>query len=151
MGPGKKERSILLVVLHSFLAVGAIGGGLLFIVSPSGDLSGLPVSLLDSSPFRSYLIPGLILFFALGALPAIVAFGLVKQWSWGLAQRLNIYKDRHWSWTFSLYVGFILIVWIVAQVALIKELAVLQLIFISLGLIIQIVTLLPGTQRRYSR
>lgn len=37
----------------------------------------------------------------------------------------NVFKDRHWSWTFSHYIGFILIIWIV--------------------------TLLPSTQRKYAR
>lgn len=151
MSTDSTHRSILLVLLHGFLSIGAIGGGLLFIISPSGELMGLSASLLDDSPFPSYFIPGLILLLVLGILPAIVAVALIKQWAWTWAEALNIFKDRHWSWTFSLYIGFILIIWIVAQVAIIKELSVLQLIFIVWGMVIQIVTLLPSTQRKYSR
>jgi len=146
-----KQRSITLVLLHAFLAIGAVGGGLLFIVDPSGGLMGLPLTLLESSPFTNYMVPGVILLVALGNLPAATAAALVKQWRWDFAQSVNLFKDRHWSWTFSLYIGFILIIWIVGQVAMIRELSVLQLIYIILGLIIQIVTLLPSIQHKYSR
>lgn len=151
MSAPTRRFSLPLILLHAFLSLGALGGGLMFIIDPSGELMGLPRTLLDTSPFGSYLVPGIILLCALGVLPAITAVALFSRREWQAAQRLNAFKDMHWSWTFSLYIGFILILWIVGQVALIKELSVLQLIFILLGVLIQIITLAPGTQRRYTR
>lgn len=151
MNAPARRFSLSLILLHAFLSLGALGGGLMFIIDPSGELMGLPRTLLDTSPFGSYLVPGIILLGALGILPAITAVALFSQRQWQAAQRLNVFKDMHWSWTFSLYIGFILILWIVGQVALIRELSVLQLIFILLGVLIQIVTLAPRTQRRYTR
>lgn len=145
----KREKSILLIALHLFLAIGAIGGGIIFIIDPSGELAGMSLSLLEGSPFQSYLIPGLILFFILGILPSIVGFSLIKRWDFKLAERLNMYKEKHWSWTFSLYIGFSLIIWITVQVYIIKALSMLHFIFILLGVFIQIVTLLPTVQRKY--
>lgn len=109
----------------------------------------MSVSLLAGSPFQSYLIPGLILFFVLGILPLITGFSLIRRWDFKIAERLNIYKDKHWSWTFSLYIGFALIIWIIVQVYIIKTLSILHFIFILLGVLIQIVTLLPAVQRKY--
>lgn len=149
--PAQRRRpSLTLVILHSFLALGAIGGGVMFLVSPDGSAMGLSLDLLGDSPFNSYLIPGVILLTTLGLLPALVVVGLTVRPSWKVLEGLNIYHDRHWSWTFSLYVGFILVLWIVGQVAMIRELSVLQLIFVLLGVVIQAVTLLPGTQRKYA-
>jgi len=145
----KREKSILLIALHLFLAIGAIGGGIIFIIDPSGELAGMSLSLLEGSPFPSYLIPGLSLFFVLGILPSIVGFSLIKRWDFKLAERLNMYKEKHWSWTFSLYIGFALIIWITVQVYIIKTLSMLHFIFILLGVFIQIVTLLPRVQRKY--
>lgn len=145
----KKKNANFLVFLHSFLAIGALFGGLFLMIDSNGELSGLPLSLLEGSLFKSYLIPGLILFFMLGIIPAITAIALIKRWNFRFAESLNLFKDKHWSWTFSLYLGFILIIWIVIQVAIIKDLSILHFIYIILGLIIQIVTLLPKTQNKY--
>lgn len=149
MDKQRREKSIILVTLHFFLALGALGGGVIFIVNPSGELAGMPLALLEGSPFRSYLIPGLILFFVLGILPLLIGISLLNRWNFKLAERLNMYKEKHWSWTFSLYIGFALIIWITIQVYIIKTLSILHFIFIFLGLIIQIVTLLPAVQRKY--
>lgn len=149
MNKREREKSTLLIALHFFLAIGAIGGGIIFIIDPSGELAGMSLSLLEGSPFQSYLMPGLILFFVLGILPSITGFSLIKRWEFKLAERLNMYKEKHWSWTFSLYIGFALIIWITVQVYIIKTLSMLHFIFILLGVVIQIVTLLPKVQRKY--
>ena len=58
-------RNIFLIVL-GFLALGAIGGGVVLIISPTGELIGIPLSEFKNIPFNSYLIPGIILFSVLG-------------------------------------------------------------------------------------
>ena len=151
MNKSKPEKSIVLIGLHFFLAVGALGGGVIFIIDPSGGLAGMSTTLLEGSFLRNYLIPGLILVGILGILPIITALGLIKKWDCPMLESLNIYKDKHWSWTFSLYIGFILIIWITIQVFIIRTLAMLQFIFIFLGMIIQFVTLLPSVQRKYMK
>ncbi|WP_160297263.1 hypothetical protein [Paenibacillus sp. IHBB 10380] len=40
---------------------------------------------------------------------------LKKRWNWVVAKKLNLYQDKHWSWTVSLYSGFALIIWITVQ------------------------------------
>jgi hypothetical protein len=63
-------RNILLILLV-FLGLGAIGGGGALIISPSGDLLKMPVSLIEKSPFSNFLVPGIILFSILGLVPII--------------------------------------------------------------------------------
>jgi hypothetical protein len=82
-----------------------LGGGVTLVADPTGASLGLPDDLLEHSPFRNYLIPGLILLVVLGVVPLIV--------SWGLWRR------RRWSWYGSVFVGIALIVWIIVQIMLI--------------------------------
>lgn len=149
MNKQNRKKSIILIILHFFLAIGALGGGTIFIINPSGELAGMSVSLLDGSPFQSYFIPGLILFIIFGILPLIIGSSLIGKWDFKVAEKVNIYKEKHWSWTFSLYIGFALIIWITVQVYIIRTLSILHFIFILFGIVIQIVTLLPSVQKKY--
>ncbi|MHB1128306.1 MAG: hypothetical protein ACYC2T_15440 [Bacillota bacterium] len=139
----------VLIILHFLLGIGALFGGLVFVIDPSGELIKMPIALLENSPFNSFLLPGLILFSVLGVLPITISHALIKKWSWNLANRLNIFTDKHWVWAFSLYIGFALIIWITIEVFFIKEIAAVHLVYIFLGLLIQAVTLLPSVQKYY--
>jgi len=110
----KLVRNCFLFAL-AFLAFGAIGGGTVFIVSPSGELMGLPVSYFKNMPFDDYLIPGIILLIVLGILPLLLIIALIKKTDSKLAERFNLYRDMHWSWTYSIYLAFTLIGWIQIQ------------------------------------
>ena len=104
-------RNILLFLL-GFLGLGAIGGGGILIISPSGQLFGMPLSMLASSPFSNFLIPGLLLFLFLGLIPSGLVFALLKKKECNFIEQINFFKDMHWSWTCSIYVAFALIIWI---------------------------------------
>lgn len=147
----KQKKSNLLIVLQLLLGIGAVFGGAALIIDPSGELVGMPLLLLENSFFNNYLIPGLLLFTALGVIPITIASGLLIRWNWKLAEKLNVFRDKHWSWTFSLYSGFQLIIWITIQVYIIDAFSIIHLIYITLGLLIQIVTLLPNVQEKYKR
>lgn len=150
--PSKPRRPVtvtLLILLQLLLGIGALFGGGGLILDPGGELIQMPVSLLEHTPFDSFLVPGIILFTVLGILPVIIALGLITKKEWKAADRLNLFRDRHWSWSFSLYIGFVLIGWITIQMYLINGVALLHVIYIFWGLVIQVVTLLPGVQRWY--
>lgn len=140
----------LLIVLQIVLGLGAIFGGGALLIDSSGEMIGMPLSMLEGSPFGSFLIPGIILLVVLGILPLIVAYGLMKKRQWQAAETLNLFPDRTWAWAYSLYIGFMLIIWITVQVYIIKGMAVIHLFYISLGLLIQANTLLPSVQKYYS-
>lgn len=63
----------VIVGLELLLSVGALFGGAVLVAGPDGHLLGMPQSLLASSPFTSFLIPGLLLFVALGLLPLVAS------------------------------------------------------------------------------
>lgn len=58
----KAARYKILGYLQIFVGMGAIAGGLPLIISPQGNAMGMPLELLEKSPFTNYLIPGIILF-----------------------------------------------------------------------------------------
>lgn len=91
----------LLQFLLIMLGIGAVGGGVLLILSPDGGLVRLPASMLAGSPFLSYLIPGVILLFFNGVLPLLTAYGLAVRPHWKLMNALNIDRDCFWASTFS--------------------------------------------------
>ncbi|WP_339166755.1 hypothetical protein MKX75_21520 [Paenibacillus sp. FSL R5-0341] len=144
-------RSWLLILMHGMLGLGAIVGGVILIMDPSGSMVNLPESLLRNSPFSSFLFPGIILLLVLGVMPIMIAISLLRYVHWGLGERLNLYSDRYWAWTFSLYTGFALIIWIMVQVYWIQDVSLIHLVYFAWGVGIQVVTLLPGIQGKYSK
>ncbi|MBA7716268.1 hypothetical protein ES703_125337 [subsurface metagenome] len=48
-------------VLQVFIGLGAVGGGLALVLEPTGSYLGIPLELLKSSPFSTYLVPGIVL------------------------------------------------------------------------------------------
>jgi hypothetical protein len=145
----KSEISIVLIVLQIFLALGAIFGGGMLVIDPSGEGLKMPLSLLEQSPFPNYFIPGLLLFFILGVIPVWISFGLVFKKSSNIANKINVFPHQHWAWSFSLYSGFALIIWIFAQAYFFQAVYAVHLVYFTLGIVIQIVTLLPGVQKKY--
>ena len=55
----------LLFVIHVFVGIGAMMGGMAAITNPWQPL-GIQVEALKNSPFSSFLIPGIILFIIIG-------------------------------------------------------------------------------------
>ena len=136
----------LLSAVLGFQSLGGIGGGLALTLSPSGAFMNMPLSALDGSPFKSFLLPGLILFLLLGVLPGILAYAVIKLPAWPRAGLLNIYKDIHWSWTYSLYTGIMLAIWIFVEIMWISY-DILQTIYGLVGLLLVILTLMPANMR----
>jgi hypothetical protein len=61
------------VVLETLLSIGALGGGLVLMIAPRGEIMPLPLSALAGSPFDTYFVPGLVLFGVLGLGPLVAA------------------------------------------------------------------------------
>ena len=141
----------ILMVLILFQAISALPSALLLIIKPSGQLLGMPLSHLEHAPFNNFLIPGLFLFIVLGIAPLLTFIGLIKPFSFRSFEILNIYKEHHWSWTFSYYIGITLILWINIQLLMIRQWGFLHLIYSLLGLIIIIVVQYPSVVKYYSK
>lgn len=147
----KRVQSIFLIVL-GFLALGAIGGGIILIVSSDGALIGLPLSEFKNMPFTSYLIPGIILFSILGVAPSLLIIALLKKPESKIAEQFNIFRDMHWSWTYSIYIAFILIGWIQLQLIFLQgSVHWLQTFYMFYAILIMIIALLPQMRYLYKK
>ncbi len=142
----------ILISLLSFLGLGAIGGGTLLIISPSGKLlGGLPLSILDHSPFKDFLIPGIILFLVLGLFPCLLSAALIKKPASRFAEHFNFFKDMHWAWSFSIYLSFALIIWIQVETIYIRGTSYLQTLYMLYAIPIIFVALLPQIRTLYKK
>ena len=61
------------LALEMVLGIGALAGGLIFMLAPTGEILPLPLSALAGSPFDTYFVPGMILFGVLGFGPLAAA------------------------------------------------------------------------------
>ena len=111
----------MLIGLLALLGLGAFGGGGALILSPSGKLlGGLPLAMLDKTPFTNFLIPGIILFLVLGVAPLLLIIPLIKINESKLFDKINFFGDMHWAWSFSIYIAFALIIWIQTEMLMIS-------------------------------
>ncbi len=115
-----KITKVLLSLLHLLVGVGAIGGGLAGMLDPRAPL-GMPIELLQHSPFSDYLIPGLILFSVIGLGNLFGLYMLVRQSS---------------CWPpISSGLGLALIIFIVVQCIMLQAIDPLHVIFFFIGLL----------------
>lgn len=142
----------ILIFLLLFLGLSALGGGSLLIISPSGKLiGGLPLSILDHSPFSNFLIPGIILFLILGLSPLLLAVALIKKPANRVAEYFNLFKDMYWGWSFSIYVAFALIIWIQVETIFVQSVGWLQTFYMLYAIPIIFVALLPQVRTLYKK
>ncbi|MCK4664142.1 MAG: hypothetical protein KAT68_14840 [Bacteroidales bacterium] len=139
----------VLLCLLLFLSLGALFGGGVLTLDPSGELLQMPIIILKNSPFNNFLIPGLILFTVLGVIPALVFYSLLKRPQWTWVNVLNVYRDMYWAWTFTLYVGFALIIWISVQTLMINSVHFVHTGYVLLGISIVFIALLPPVRQHY--
>ncbi|KKM64938.1 hypothetical protein LCGC14_1496320 [marine sediment metagenome] len=133
----------------AFLGLGAIGGGTALIISPNGNLMGMPLSMLKISPFKSFFIPGIILLSILGIAPMLLIIALLNQPSSRFAERFNFFVDMHWSWTFSIYIAIALIGWLQIQMMMLNSVSWLHTFYMLLAVAIIFVALLPQVRKYY--
>jgi hypothetical protein len=87
------------------VALSAFVAGAMFMAAPSGRLMGMTEVTLARSPFRSYLVPGIVLFAVVGGTQALAAWAEIQRW-----------KSAGWL---SVVAGVVLAGWIAVQVAMI--------------------------------
>lgn len=143
-------RNVLLYLL-AFLGLGAIVGGGALIISPSGALLGMPLIALGSAPFRSFLLPGIILFLVLGIVPCLLIFALLKKPVWRFAEQFNFFKDMHWSWTYTIYIAFVLIIWIQVEMVFQQTVHWAHSLYMFVALVIIFMSLLPQVRNLYKK
>ena len=69
----------LLFILISFIAITSTLSGLLMISSPDGGILNLPLVLLNGTPFKNFLIPGILLTTIVGLVNLLAVFYNMKR------------------------------------------------------------------------
>jgi len=117
-------------------ALGAIGGGVGLVQDPVENI-GMPLSMLDGSPFSDFLVPGLILLIVVGLPPLVAVYGLAGR--------------RRWGRWFAIVAGAGLVIWIITEVVLLGYLPGtglgLQIGMGLLGVLILVMALVRPTRR----
>ncbi len=128
-----------LMVLLGIQALGAIAGGIGLVQDPVENI-GMPLSMLEGSPFNDYLIPGLILLIVVGLLP--------------LAALIGVASRRKWGWWLAAAAGAGLVIWIITEVILLGYLpgtgVGLQIGMGILGVIILVLVFARATRRFFA-
>lgn len=109
-------QSIILVLV----GIGALFGGTMAILDPSGTSYGAPVEILKKGPFNNFLIPGLFLFFVIG-LGHFIALAALKR------------KVKYHAYI-SGTAGCILMAWILIQCYVLQAVHFLHTAFFTIGL-----------------
>ncbi|MGC9985482.1 MAG: hypothetical protein ABSF35_17845 [Polyangia bacterium] len=71
---------LTLIITEAFVALSAFVAGAMFVVEPSGRLMGMTEVTLARSPFRGYLVPGIVLFAVVGGTQAVAAWVELRRW-----------------------------------------------------------------------
>ena len=143
-------RNIILFLL-ALLGLGAVYGGGILIISLLGELLGMLLSMLDHSSFNNFLIPGIILFTSLGVIPICVTFALIKKPECKFAELFNYLKDMHWAWTYTIYISFVLVIWIQIEMVFINSVHWSHTLYMFWALIIIFLALLPQVRSLYRK
>ena len=146
----KQISKSILIALLGFLSLGAIYGGIGLIISPDGSLFNMPIESISNSPFKTFLVPGIILLAVFGVSPILVIYGLIKKPESKFFNKLNLLYDYHFAWTFAVYIGFGQIIWINFQTLIFNSVHVIHTVYSSLGILIVCIALLPQTRKNYS-
>ena len=112
------------------LGIGAIAGGAALLAAPDGSVMHFDTSLLAGSPFRDFLLPGLILggVFGVGSLAVAVA---------GL-------RRARWAPFCAFAIGCGQMIWIAVELAIIRELSFLHPTMFAIGLLIAVASVAWG-------
>lgn len=109
--------------LEVVLALGALVGGALLFFFPDGSGLGMPLSMLEHAGFKSFRIPGLMLFVVNGLFPLVSAIATLRRLPWAALSVIAA--------------GVLLVGWITVQVALLRAFyAPLHGTYLLLGLVI---------------
>jgi hypothetical protein len=112
---------ILLFLLLCFVGITAAVSGLILISRPDGSLLDLPLHLLQGTPFKNYLVPGLFLAIAVGGVNLFGAAYLMLR----LPNQYNV----------SMAGGTMIIIYVVIQYFFIQAFSWFQILYSFAGLL----------------
>ena len=135
----KNESSLraILIILLLLNGIPATLAGLSLITDPTGGGLKMDVSLLEFSPFKTFLIPGIVLFTLNGLFSFVTLFSLLM-------------KYKHYA-LLVICQGLILTGWITFQTVMVLNYSWLQLMYAAVGIVLMVSGLLleSSTDRNF--
>lgn len=116
----------LLLILTSVTALTAIISGAMLLAVPDGGSLYLPITILIETPFKNFIIPGLVLLLVVGGISIIASFSIVRR-----------HKK---AYSFSQAAGLILSGWIIAQMMITSVNSWIQWVFLFIGISILLIS-----------
>lgn len=116
-----KYSRVFLLIIIAFNGLSGLAGGTGLITDPSAEALGMTTTWLEGTPFKNYLIPGIILFLFNGV-------GNITVFILGLTEKPFFGKS-------ATAFGLIMMIWIITQVIMIGYQSFLQPLYFSTGLI----------------
>ena len=89
-----------------FDGISALYGGIAFISDPTGGFIKMPLELLKNTPFRDYLIPGIVLLVFNGISSIVISV-------------LTMLSIKNYQWLI-IFQGIVLTIWLTVQIFMIK-------------------------------
>jgi FtsH-binding integral membrane protein len=111
----------ILFLLVSFTALTALSSGILMIYNPSGSFFQMSESLLNGTPFKNFLVPGIVLALLVGGtnLAAVI---------------LNLMRNKN-RYNWAIAAGVMISGWIIVQMILISAFSWFQLLYLVIGIL----------------
>jgi hypothetical protein len=119
---GMKIANVVSIIALTFLAITSIVGAIPMIMDPSGGLLHMPISMIEHSPFHSFLIPGIILLVANGFLSLVILVATARR-----ARRYEM---------LVCFQGFVLTGWISIEMIMMRMAAWPHYIYLGVALVL---------------
>jgi len=116
------KLKIFLLILVFVIAVTSTVSGLLMISDPDGGILNLSLQLLEHTPFKSYLVPGILLAGLVGGVNIIAVYANIA------------HSKTRYNW--SILGGIAITGWIIAQMILIQSMNWLHFVYLLSGLLV---------------
>jgi len=116
----KPINSWLAIILLLFSSAGAFYASYHLVGHPDGSSLKIPVEILKHTPFKNFLIPGILLFISVGVLSLLAIVMIIFQ--------ISVHAK------YIIAAGLILTVWMLVYMALASEIYRTQYIVLAMGL-----------------
>lgn len=115
----------ILFILISAIAITSTISGVLMIMAPNGGMVGLSTLLLKDTPFRDFLVPGILLTGIVGGMNLIAIYTLIS------------HNNNYCNW--AMIAGITTSAWIISQILSIQDLHWLQFVYLAAGILITLI------------
>ena len=134
-----------LSVVLGALIIGAVQGGVAMLVDPYTPL-GMSTEYLEGTPVHSYVLPGWFLL-GIAVASALTLAGIVFDWRWAWASRLERSLGYRWPWLGSVLTGGVLLVFEIIELFMVPFHPVMHPLLIAVSLVLVVI---PFTSRTRS-